>query len=1071
MTSDLISTYVDERDFTGLFIEQLGWSRPTGRPRRLDVPTDAGDVTVEEVATLKGVTVWVCPTVPDGRTQREIDRHLKQESTERLTIFHDGTRQQWKWPQTRDTAGAGAVRLVTHEHLIGRKNPALAQRLEMISLGIDEDDPSVVEVKRRLRRAFDADAVTRKFYRSFSDHHNRLCDVIDGIEVTTEDPTQSELRWYASLLMNRLMFIYFMQRKGFLDNDRNYLRNRLERLQALDRPGSFYEFYKDFLLPLFHDGLGADADDRQIDDLNIAALIGDVPYVNGGIFAEHIIEKTNDIAIPDTIFVKIFDFFDSWQWHLDDRPTGNPGEINPDVLGYIFEQFINQKQQGAYYTKEDVTGYMTENTLVPVFLERLESVTGVNPWRLLAARPERYIFDSLRHGEDTPLPDEVAAQALTWPRPAWDETVPTEVHALPGETWWETVERRHNVDALRAHLAAGRVKSASDLVTANIDLETLAVDTIDALDNPDDVVAAWRILTNLRVIDPTCGSGAFLFAALNVLHAVYSAVLDAARAHHMTKPTQDLSDLLTAADQHQSINYYLLKHAALNNIYGVDLMPEAVEIARLRLFLKLIAQVDDRQHIEPLPDLEFNIRPGNILVGALDEKDIRDRSDLTNHTRVDALIERASEASATYRSFAEAQESGDNHTARATREQLGTTILEVRTVLDNWWHEACANRSELDAYLDVHRPFHWFIEFPEVFEAGGFDVVVGNPPYVPRGEIEYRYNGFRSDDAPDIYAPCLERAATIASSSGRIAMIVPLSLSWGPKFASAREVLRELKPTIWASTYALVPAGLFSGSAIIRNTIVLGGPGREAVYTTSYNKWVSDFRPHLFPTQKYVHSPVANYRASWPKVGQAELMTFACAAPRGLGAMTRRTPYPMGFKKSGGYWLSVFVDPPRALDARRRPRPMPKLGELYFESEEGRYAALAISSSKAMLMWWVFHANEMDVTSSMLLSFPLAVTDLSEKHRQELVGVGKRLDETLRQPGDHWLWTPYKREWRMNYDFTRLRHITDDADRILAPYVGLEACLPAFETEYKKFMKIGRDRHGTVRGELPDRDR
>lgn len=1040
MTTDLIATYVDHRNFGELFIEELGWSRPNGRPRRIDVPIDTGNVTVEEVATLKGVTVWACPSVPDGRTQREIDRHLKRESTERLTIFHDDTHQQWKWPQTRDTSGAGAVRLITHEHRTGRPNQALAQRLEMIALGVDDDDPTVVEINRRLRRAFDADAVTKKFYRSFSEHHSRLCDAIEGIVVTTNDPAQSELRWYASLLMNRLMFIYFMQRKGFLDNDRDYLRNRLERLQAMEQPGSFYEFYKDFLLPLFHQGLGADASARDALDEAIQDLIGDVPYVNGGIFAEHAIEKNNQIAVPDEVFAHIFDFFDSWQWHLDDRPTGNPDEINPDVLGYIFEQFINQKQQGAYYTKEDVTGYMTENTLIPVFLERLEAQTGVNPWRLLAAQPDRYIWNSLRHGEATPLPDEIAAQADTWPRPTWDESVPNESLALPGETWWETVDRRKHVEHLRTDLAAGNVRSAADLVSANLDLATLAVDTIDAIDNPADVASAWQILTNLRVIDPTCGSGAFLFAALNTLHALYAAVIDSARTHHQTKPTPELDVLLTSANAHRSLDYYLLKHAALSNIYGVDLMPEAVEIARLRLFLKLISQIDNRRDIEPLPDLEFNIKPGNILVGALNENQIRDRADLTNLERVDGLVELASEASASYRAFAVAQEIGDDQGAKQTREHLGATIQEVRSVLNGWWHQAATPNTDLDAYLDVHRPFHWFIEFPEVFEAGGFDVVVGNPPYLQRGKIPYFFDGFQTKDAPDIYAPCTERASEICRPDGRLAMIVMHSLQFSRDFKALRSYLRHRFEVVHAATFSRRPSTIFNGAGV-RSTIVLGGPGRQsAVFTTDTRRWLPAYRPHLMASLRYTDaSPlIPNAEGGWPRTGDAEVLALLVAlqeVPGSLGeVVARRGSHVLGYKQTALYYLSAYIDEPPAYDAKLNPIKQPKVGALKFASVVDRDIASVLLTGRLELLWWASVGDDFDVTPGVLATFPVSPARLGSETREELQRVAARLREAAPTAP---LYTLYAKKWLGNYDFRQLRHITDEADELLLDALGL----------------------------------
>ena len=148
----------------------------------------------------------------------------------------------------------------------------------------------------------------------------------------------------------------------------------------------------------------------------IKSLIGDIPYINGGIFAVHELEAAHsDISIPDDIFESIFDLFDSYQWHLDDRPTASQNEINPDVLGYIFEQFINQKEQGAYYTKDDVTHFMTSSTLLPVFLERLQAKTGINPWDYVVKEPAAYLWDSLHVRARRGIPDEVEEQRARSP--------------------------------------------------------------------------------------------------------------------------------------------------------------------------------------------------------------------------------------------------------------------------------------------------------------------------------------------------------------------------------------------------------------------------------------------------------------------------------------------------------------------------------------------------------------------------------------------------------------------------------------------------------------------------------
>ena len=170
MSNKWIADYIDRGDFTGLFVEELGWDRPKGGGRNITVNTDDGELPVSEVATFHGISIWTCPQVPGSRIQRQVDRQLRSESTERVVIFGDADHQVWRWPQSKDSSGAGSSRLVAHEHWIGKDNEALRQRLQLISIGLDEEI-SVLELSRRLRKAFDSDKVTKSFYAKFSAQH------------------------------------------------------------------------------------------------------------------------------------------------------------------------------------------------------------------------------------------------------------------------------------------------------------------------------------------------------------------------------------------------------------------------------------------------------------------------------------------------------------------------------------------------------------------------------------------------------------------------------------------------------------------------------------------------------------------------------------------------------------------------------------------------------------------------------------------------------------------------------------------------------------------------------------
>ena len=154
-------------------------------------------------------------------------------------------------------------------------------------------------------------------------------------------------------------------------------------------------------------------------------LLGDVPYLNGGLFELHTLEeKHTDIDIPDEAFEHLFGFFDQYDWHLDTRSLSSGREINPDVLGYIFEKYINQKQMGAYYTKEDITEYIAKSTIIPYLFDAAQKTCAIafqpnsTLWQLLRDDPDRYIYEPVRKGVDLPLPEEIA-RGIGGCQPAW----------------------------------------------------------------------------------------------------------------------------------------------------------------------------------------------------------------------------------------------------------------------------------------------------------------------------------------------------------------------------------------------------------------------------------------------------------------------------------------------------------------------------------------------------------------------------------------------------------------------------------------------------------------------------
>jgi hypothetical protein len=662
-------------DLRPLFIEELGWDHGG---EDTEVTVAGRSFFLEAMAHKRGMVAYQCvapsdDAFPDYPTRQKIEKAVAKVVYEHIIVYAPPNKsaQYWQWVKRQS---GQPTQQRQHIYNSGQSGEPLIQKLDNLVVTLaEEEDTSLLEMVGRVRAAFDVEPVTKRFYDRFKTEHDAFLGFIQGIQ------TLADREWYASLMLNRMMFVYFIQKQGFLDGDPGYLRNRLERMQREQGKDRFLRFYRLFLLRLFHEGLGQPEANRTPE---LADLLGKVPYLNGGLFDAHDLERDHpDIQIPDKAFQRVFDFFDAYQWHLDDRPLRERNEINPDVLGYIFEKYVNQKQMGAYYTKEDITGYISRNTIIPFLFDQarkecpiaFKSDGGV--WRLLQDDPDRYFYDAVRHGitydvhrkldlerrQELP-PDIAAGLGDVSKRAGWNSPAPAD-YALPTETWREHVARRQRYEEVHAKLAAGEVTSINDLITYNLDVEKFAHDVIAQSEGPELVRAFWKAIIKVSVLDPTCGSGAFLFAALNILEPLYVTCLAAMRGFlddlersgrkHHPETMSDFRKALARVAAHASERYFILKSIVIGNLYGVDIMEEAVEICKLRLFLKLVAQLESYDQIEPLPDIDFNIRAGNTLVGFASLDEIRRAlgADMVKQLALPDIEERAEIADRAFRKF------------------------------------------------------------------------------------------------------------------------------------------------------------------------------------------------------------------------------------------------------------------------------------------------------------------------------------------------------------------------------------------------------------------------------------
>ncbi len=1077
-----IREYLADFDLESLFIEELGWDRGG---TNIEVPLDNATYDLQAVAHKRGMVVYQYvandDAFPNYPTRQKIERDVAKTVREHIIVYASADKSTYYWQWVKREPGQ-PDRSRSHIYRRGQAGEALIQKLEQIVFALDEEaDLTIVDVSGRVRAAFDVEKVTKEFYDRFKREHLAFLAFIEGIE------NVADREWYASLMLNRMMFIYFIQKRGFLDGDTNYLQNRLRKVREQRGNGNFLGFYRLFLLRLFHEGLGQPEADR---DPELAALIGKVPYLNGGLFEVHDLERDNeDLHIPDEAFQQIFDFFDAYQWHLDDRPLRNDNEINPDVLGYIFEKYINQKQMGAYYTKEDITGYISRNTIIPFLFDQAKKECAIafkpdgGVWELLADDPDRYFYEAVRHGitydihkgetltAKRELPPEIAVglQDVS-KRGDWNKAAPP-AYALPTETWREHIARRQRYEEVRAKLAAGEVASINELITYNLDIEKFAKDVIAGSEGSELIRAFWQAITQVSILDPTCGSGAFLFAALNILEPIYTACLEAmqgflddlesSRRKHRPEKLKNFREVLGKVASHASERYFTLKSIIVNNLYGVDIMEEAVEICKLRLFLKLVAQLERYEQIEPLPDVDFNVRAGNTLVGFTTLAEIQEAFVSTpdgqrrmiyaeDEAKLKRIEEDAEVADRAFRQFRKMQTEHemDAGAFASAKTELRKRLNDLRAELDQYLAGDYGVESEDERayrkWRESHQPFHWFVEFYGIMRSGGFDVIVGNPPYVSTIKIRkfYDVRHLSCNRCPDIYAWVLERSQVLLRMNGRCGVIVPLSLGFSSAFDSCRRLLFSGYSQNWFSSFGRIPSALFSFDVRVRNIIhlALKSKGLKSTQTTRLHRWSADARPTLLEILEYVSFNPILWKNRIPKPNSRSLansferlLSFENRKVEGILAR-RPTRHVLHFKKTSYNWLNFCSEMPACYNEKGQTIPHTQFGHLYFKDSITYQLAMLLANGKLMLTFWLMIGDDFHVTQWNFTDFPTNFECLSEQQTADLLRIFPRLKFAMKENTQFKLNAGKKVG---NYNVAKCRLITDISDKIFCESIGL----------------------------------
>lgn len=885
-----------------------------------------------------------------------------------------------------------------------------------------------------------------------SDEYDYETSLMDDIRSPREATKQDE-RLFGITLMNRLLFIKFLESRDVLED--GFLRERVEHYEQREHlfAGNLYETQ---IKPLFYKLLNTEVSERE--PKYRSGWFADVPYLNGGLFRENIPNESDYSVIDRILPTVISDLIEGSRLEL------NGAGFDPAILGSVFEKTIthieqerDQKDTGAYYTPNDVTEIISQNAIDP---------------KIRNVLVETFI-------EAVPQDDE---QAMVIRR------------QLEGMTLTEILEA----------IEEGRSWFA----------------------NPDAIEEAIDQLAQLKVLDPACGSGHFLTSAMDEVYRVQLS-LQRGLSH---------SDTIDAETR-----YTLKRDLALAGIYGVDADRIAAEIAKLRVWLKIVEDNGWSPEFGKLPNIDVNIIDGNTLIGfpilgetnlSLDftevedeieeilalrrqykNEEMEDRTEIErlekeirpvlNSVYVDQLnytVESTFDDPADFRGFCRSIEDQQLYkkllsikVERADGEALSerdkAQLGEIGFDWDEWrdtnrsarldveerertlrqgdypnpqgtlTEELCALLSDGFVFSKVERrpitadfddifgvPFHWAAEFPEANSVDNgtlgvdFDIIVGNPPY---GDIlsdsEDALTATYRTAGEDVAAMFVERQLQLVAEEGYFGNVTTLKLAYKASMNTIQTVIKEkLELTRWAC-FAKRPSKVFEGAEVrvaILNGKKVSSDGSGEIRTSEFIRFDNDMdRDTRF--RNITYRDIEGYvlhkdgidgngrHVAIPKIGLEHVENILqklkqknlLIGDRELESETEHVIW----RREG---MDYFTNPMLAelYDAR-------EVKPFYFSSEnESRAAFLAISSS-IFYVYWCSYGDMFHLNLSEIRAFPFPRLEEIESYEKQIMDISDRLWDTM---------TDGFNPSTNNFDnYERQKPFIEEADKVIGELYGL----------------------------------
>lgn len=601
--------------------------------------------------------------------------------------------------------------------LIDRTNPTAYDRDRLEAIAARGFDPQTLY--KTQCDAFDVEKLTKEFYKGYKEIFEQVQRVIREHNPHSYFDDAGRLHQLSQRLLGRVMFLYFLQKKEFLGGDRDFLKNQYRKLKPEPEDT---DFYTTLLEPLFFEMLNKERP-------NFESPWGKIPYLNGGLFdrdyGEDVIDAAglqtpDELVLPNSLFDPsgekgIIKFFNGYNFTISENVQGNEDvAVDPEMLGKVFENMLAAEERGQSGT------FYTPRGIVHFMC--VESLS-------------RYLAD--------------------------ESGVALEV-----------------------------VKQLAEYETEIPDTE------LRKLLSTDQTRKLKKALESVKVCDPAVGSGAFPLGMMQVILAVWQAI-GQREGESIKRGSLAMSRLK--------------RKIIANNLYGVDIKPEAIEIAKLRMWLSMVVDIPTIDDVEPLPNLDYKLMAGNSLISTIAGEHLipdptKTQQGMLNVTPVQAAIQPLLDLQHQYfESHTDDRKKLSKQIREAEAKVFQAAIIDRRQY---WQSEqrkleqdirrmgkaskaqsqklqaVISKLRELDSVeIDVARGlrsldfFQWHLHFNDVFQQkGGFDIVLGNPPYVrheqitalkPSLQVEYDcYTG-----TADLFVYFFERGFRLLKPNGNLTYI------------------------------------------------------------------------------------------------------------------------------------------------------------------------------------------------------------------------------------------------------------------------------------------------------------